>query len=1180
MNAYHRLTQSQRRLGTALLSLVLSSTVALAQSAPPTAAAPASAEPPASKLTPENTASASTEAPKSEELVVLSPFEVRSDTKGYYSSNTMSGTRFNTKLEDLGSSISVMTKEQMSDFAMVDINDVFLYTAGAEGTGTFTDYAMDRNGQLTDNVQMNPTQANRLRGISSANISYNNFEVSGRMPIDPILIDSIEISRGPNANVFGLGNAGGTVNQVATSANLTRDISKVEFRADSYDGYRTSLDLNRTLLHDKLAIRVNGVYQHEGFIRKPSGVDTERVNAFVKYRPFKNTTITGSILRYRMTGNRPNYTPPRDYVSDWIAAGRASWDPVLQVATVNGKRYRFTSDTAFGTDLDTNTVSTVTLNSLGLSRAGTMQTRANLYVDQTGVAYWTAPTTANMGAAVISPTVTSSSTNTVRLMQSTENLGNANASPGRYSNQPLWTTTPTVSDQSLYDWSDINVSSVNRLLDRTIVYNAQLDQIIIDTPNQMLAVQVSALREDNERYARTPLGNSGTSGQSGQLFVDVNSKNLDGTPNPFFGKTYLASTEPLTKWSPSTWDTYRAQVAYRLDLREQNNFLKWLGVQQFSAYDEYKYRVSRVYSYREAMTSNPSWLSTVTGNYARGNQGAAPSGSPIAGPNVMRQYVRYYVGNNGRIEYAPVNYDYGSFPFVWGGYTSFSSGIPNTATANFIRDPQSLGLVATTDGTAGANNLKQIIKTPGAVLQSQLFNGKLVTVAGYRQDKVFSKAGANPVLQAGNIEHDFEADSHWVADYRYNVGRTKTFSAVARPFRDIRALNQEAETGSGVKSFAADLVRSVSFTFNKSDNFFPLAPAVDLYLRPLPNVTGKGTDYGIWLPLGDKFVLRVNRWKTNQYNARDGDANTVAQRVLRKDILYGTGTLDAWNIPTLAATTWNAALGGLTGTALEAKVAELTKIPVETARALAANYQAGTIAATNDIEAKGTEVELNYNPSKFWTVAASATETQSVSTNISSAVQQWIDERKPVWESLKDPVTGNNWWTSTYGSNTPTANHDVFVTAPYAVIKQQEGKSKPSVRKYTFKISSSFQLAGITENKFLKRFKVGGAVRWEDKGAIGYYGKDYQALLAANKPITELDANNPIYDSSHTYLDAFVSYRAKFWGNKVGTTIQLNVRNLTESGRLQPIGAFPDGTPNAFRIVDPRQFILSATFDL
>jgi len=42
----------------------------------------------------------------------------------------------------------------------------------------------------------------------------------------------------------------------------------------------------------------------------------------------------------------------------------------------------------------------------------------------------------------------------------------------------------------------------------------------------------------------------------------------------------------------------------------------------------------------------------------------------------------------------------------------------------------------------------------------------------------------------------------------------------------------------------------------------------------------------------------------------------------------------------------------------------------------------------------------------------------------------------------------------------------------------------------------------------------------------------------------------------------------------------LNVRNVQEGGRLQPISAYPDGTPNAYRIVDPRQFILTMTFDL
>ena len=102
------------------------------------------------------------------DVVSLSPFEVVSDTKGYYASNTMSGTRFNSKLEDLGASISVMTKEQMQDFAMLDINDIFDYMASTEGTGSYSQFDTDRTGAVVDQVSLNPNNANRVRGLGNA----------------------------------------------------------------------------------------------------------------------------------------------------------------------------------------------------------------------------------------------------------------------------------------------------------------------------------------------------------------------------------------------------------------------------------------------------------------------------------------------------------------------------------------------------------------------------------------------------------------------------------------------------------------------------------------------------------------------------------------------------------------------------------------------------------------------------------------------------------------------------------------------------------------------------------------------------------------------------------------------------------------------------------------------------
>jgi outer membrane receptor for ferric coprogen and ferric-rhodotorulic acid len=41
---------------------------------------------------------------------------------GYFQSNVISGTRLNSRIEDLGQSITVMTKAQMQDFAMTKCN--------------------------------------------------------------------------------------------------------------------------------------------------------------------------------------------------------------------------------------------------------------------------------------------------------------------------------------------------------------------------------------------------------------------------------------------------------------------------------------------------------------------------------------------------------------------------------------------------------------------------------------------------------------------------------------------------------------------------------------------------------------------------------------------------------------------------------------------------------------------------------------------------------------------------------------------------------------------------------------------------------------------------------------------------------------------------------------------------
>jgi hypothetical protein len=48
--------------------------------------------------------------------------------------------------------------------------------------------------------------------------------------------------------------------------------------------------------------------------------------------------------------------------------------------------------------------------------------------------------------------------------------------------------------------------------------------------------------------------------------------------------------------------------------------------------------------------------------------------------------------------------------------------------------------------------------------------------------------------------------------------------------------------------------------------------------------------------------------------------------------------------------------------------------------------------------------------------------------------------------------------------------------------------------------------------------------------------------------------------------------------NKIGLKVQLNVRDATENGGLMPVLYNLDGTVGAYRIIDPRQVMLTTTF--
>jgi outer membrane receptor protein involved in Fe transport len=1083
----------------------------------------------------------------SDETVQLSPFEVVADTKGYFSGNTMSGTRLNAKLEDLAASITVVTKEQMADFAMLDINDVFLYTAGTEGTGEYTDFAVNNSGNVADNIQNNPRGANRMRGIGSANISLGNMSISGLAPIDPLAIDGIEVSRGPNANVFGLGGPGGTVNMLPASANLSRDKSNVGVRADSVRGFRYDLDVNRVLWKNKLALRVSGAFQHDGYNLRPAGTDTVRYNGMLRFQPFKTTAINASFSFYRMAGNRPNSIMPRDNISYWVQSGKPAWDPVTSTYTVNGVTIGLNGPgpaatrTAITSD---NNIPDV------FQRSFSGNDRSYVYIDGGAITYWTTPTGNSNNS--VSPLLNNSNN---RYMAPNPTAG-YNPSTGKTASQPLFTTGPSLSNDTYYDWHRTNLGAMNRLVDRTRTSTVNVQQIFFSTPRHSLVALGDYLREDYLRFQRNIYG----TGTSGTIHVDVNARLLDGSVNPYFGRPYIGLDQPLTQWIPSRAETWRGQIAYKLDLTQEKNFLRWLGLHQFSGYDEYKYNITRRFSYRDVLASDHPWVPAGQVNRA---QNSSVTGGPQSPSSRYRGYFRYYVGdaNGQNVDYAPTTFPYGpAGTFVWG----------NAVTGVFQREPAIMDQWATTDSAGGGSNSQQIVKTDGGVLQSVFLDSRLVTTFGVREDRVYDKRGADlRFLTPDGRSFDYQSMNAWAAgDYAFNSGRTTTSGAVVRPFRNLGFINREAQQG-GATGLLARALNGLSLTYNKSDSFIPQGPAQDQFRNQLPNTLGTGKDYGFWLNLADgKFVLRVNRFETKRIKTRNGDAATIAQRSLRIDVFQSdnhqlVNNARAW--VTAANPAWSAAQ-------VQAEVARQTGLSIEEQNEL--QLPDPGISATQDVESKGWEIELNFNPTRHWTVASSVTDTQTANTNVSTTITEWIEHRMPTWTTIRDPRTNTLWWDTPYGGNTAHNYYTVNVETPLKIILQQQGKANPQIRRYKFKGSTNYQLAGLTQHPFWKNVSVGGALRWEAKGGIGYYG--VQKFPAV---ITDLDPNNPVWDKSRYYVDVFASYRTKLF-KKIGTSFQLNVRNVGENGRLQPISAYPDGTPLAYRIIDPALYILQVKFDL
>ena len=195
-----------------------------------------------------------------EEFYILPDFVVTDDDdKGYYSANTLAGTRTNELTKNIPMTISTVNAEMIEDFKMKTLEDLGNFVPSIEAEG---------------NVYNN--QEIRFRGLLTKNQLYEFMPRYS--PLDWYNVGRSDIIRGANSLIYGQADPGGKVNVISKTANLNKDKASVAIEIGDKDWHKFSYDVN-TVLGDNTAARLMVVDKHREF------------DANYKYQSFTGATL-------------------------------------------------------------------------------------------------------------------------------------------------------------------------------------------------------------------------------------------------------------------------------------------------------------------------------------------------------------------------------------------------------------------------------------------------------------------------------------------------------------------------------------------------------------------------------------------------------------------------------------------------------------------------------------------------------------------------------------------------------------------------------------------------------------------------------------------------------------------------------------------------------------------------
>ncbi|HEY3755458.1 MAG TPA: TonB-dependent receptor [Opitutaceae bacterium] len=1178
-----------------------------AQTAPAATPAPADNNPSSTTTTTTTTTTTGQPPAPDQSVITLSPFEVNaSHDQGYFAANTLAGTRLNTNIADLASSVTVVTKQQMRDTNSLNINDVMRFESNTEGALTYTPIATFR-GQVEDTLQGTGAtggaytsalaSGNRVRGLAAADNEVNNFWAISRIPMDGYDVESVEIDRGPNSIIFGSGSPAGIFNTSLTEASVTKSSGEIDLMADQWGTIRESIDFNAPLINNRLAIDVAQMYQSEQFEQKPSSDLTRRQYATLTFQPWGNsvTRIKASFENYSNYNADPNFVTPIDYVTPWIDAGRPVWNTLTDQVTylATGKTslpYALTTTMPnyvaggpVGNTALTSTTSPFFVPGLTFGSA----THNILFIDQGQTqAFFRGQQTGFSNTSYVPKTLSAS-----QALVEEERLTTSTPMPQPTylaNGNPLYAVwqIPTVSSKSIYNWKTVNTESLDYTQTKAKTYNVDLQQALLPegTPWGNLNLDVAWFRQELTQFINSPESQAPAT----TMYIDTNQYLPDGTVNPHLGQPYVDIYASDLYQEPEINNNWRAMLDYDVDpSKHVPSWLQWIGhhrfVTSFLQHDDIqtnlRYRPG-IYGGDPLYLPLAATLNASTG-YGYSNNNTAiervvylgtPTGSTLGHANGGPGFINYYTQpQTNNIS----TYNYASNSWVSSQVLSQADLFPSGGISENLQDSKTY------------------------FWQPYLWDDRIVGILGIDDDQVKNRNTVFPATNplATEYTNGFSNRSVWFDEgpWNYVGGNTSTMGVVLHPFKDWAMLDRPADNG----NLAAEFLRTISFTYNKSNNFNPPTTYnTDFFGNTLPIATGSDKDYGIEIATPDnKLFLRATWWKTTDLNqvyvSTIGNRALYIDQTLLKDWATKVVEVRDGQDPT-SANFGNTNVFPITAT-MQTQIAALTGLP----------YNFGGVgekgeyinpAETENGVGKGIDLELEYNPLPNWTMKFTWGKQLTSVDNASNEAVAWFNHRSPAWltytapdlnkvytKSDGTPLSLANFW-SAYGYDTAVtgpgnvsgytstqAYYNIVVATALATDTATNGTLASNQREYSWNYLTNYNF----DRGILKGLGIGTALQYDGRANVGYYGST--SNLNGYGQIAYPDINRPIYTPAKFHINLWTSYQYKLPWSHLTAKVQFNIQDLTSNGYLLPITYNFDGTPAAERIIPPRLYQLTTS---